>query len=388
MGRKTELPWTIDERFKVDKTILVIFSAFAAVSLSIPPAALLLVDDLSLLDAVSRLLGGLTTSFLLAGIHATRYYGKRGSVPMRRIMRYAVMAASAMMLTLIAGIAVTDGFQSVFLEMPTLTTAQQVFAGTVLAVVLLIVFFFVLMVGVVTAFGVVGVMCALERRLTAWTLERLVRSEGRERRLVIDRVLTWFFDIPEVLDTRTLTISPSEPKKSVGWSDIKAPVAWQLFFGAVLAIYISFNPFLSDRSPAALVGIFSILSSAAILIPFVILPWFIFRKLGARIKGQVKEFSLFNGIRARVLQSYLAIGTIVVLVRMSISRISMETYLAAFASFALFLLIVSVLTTFVYLGYFENDLSDDIATDFNRRVRPEQLPTPAPSSHLGGNNAI
>jgi len=370
MTEKGAREWTRDERLKVDRTILVIFCVFAAISLAAPSLALALVDDLTAFDAASRMLGGLTASFLLAGIYATRHYRKSNIVPMRKVVRYAMRGSAAAMLITVAGFAAAMRFGSVIIDLPTLTAAQLVFTGIVLAVTLTLSYFCIFMSGVITAFGIVGVVCALERRLTAWVLRRLVEFEGKESPPIVDRALIWLFDIPGVLDTRTLTISPTEPRRSIGWSDMKAPVAWQLFFGAVLAFYISFNPFLSDRSPAALVGIFSILSSAAVLIPMVILPWFVFRKLGAKIKGQAKEFSLFNGIRARVMQSYLAIGTIVVLVRVSISRIAIDTFLMGFASFALLLLVVSVLSTFVYLSYFENDLVEDIASDFGQRAPP------------------
>jgi hypothetical protein len=67
-----------------------------------------------------------------------------------------------------------------------------------------------------------------------------------------------------------------------------------------------------------------------------------------------------------VLQSYFAIGTIVLLVRISITRIGLATFLEGLTSFLFVLLLSSILCTFVYFNYFENELADDIVTGFER----------------------
>jgi hypothetical protein len=98
------------------------------------------------------------------------------------------------------------------------------------------------------------------------------------------------------------------------------------------------------------------------MIPVVVLPWFVYKRLGASIKGLTKPFTLFNGIRARIFQSYLASGTIVILVRLSFSEVAVafSSYLSGFAAFTASLLGVSLICTFVYINYFENDLVEDI----------------------------
>jgi hypothetical protein len=244
-----------------------------------------------------------------------------------------------------------------------ISAGELVLAGVAIVIASFAAFLFSCLLLYLTAIGAVGVLTATERLLTPWVMKEVSRLSGNKKLSLLDRATRWLFDIPDVLDTRTLSLSPAEPRTRVTASDLKAPVLWQLLFGFVMGIYISFNPFVSDRSPAALLSLFSLLTSASLLFPFLILPWFLLKKLGASISGQAKQFTLYNGLKSRMFQSYFAVGTIFILVRVSIQEIAIafELYVVAFATFMLVLLGSAILSTFVYLNYFENELAEDIA---------------------------
>ena len=109
-----------------------------------------------------------------------------------------------------------------------------------------------------------------------------------------------------------------------------------------------------------MMALFSIASNVSTFIPLLILPWFIYLKLDAKIKGPVKDFKLFNGLSSRMFQTLVAFGTILILVRMALRNPGFWSVLQSFIGFFMFFLAGVLLITFVYFNYFENDLAEDI----------------------------
>jgi hypothetical protein len=278
-------------------------------------------------------------------------------------------AASATILVVFIGIAAI--YYPDLVQTDLSSAGEVVLVGVAIAIASFLGFFVSYLVLYLTAIGAVGVLTAIERSLAPRVMKKVSRLSGNDKLSLFDRATRWLFDIPDVLDTKTLSMSVTEPRTRVTLSDLKTPVFWQLLFGFVLGIYISFNPFISDRSPAALLSLFSLLTSASLLFPFLILPWFLLKKLGVSITGQTKHFTLYNGLRSRMFQSYFAVGTIFILVRVSFQEIAvaLDVYVAAFATFMVVLLGSSLVSTFVYLNYFENPLAEDIA----RRLRGTEV---------------
>lgn len=74
------------------------------------------------------------------------------------------------------------------------------------------------------------------------------------------------------------------------------------------------------------------------------------------------QLTLFDGIKSRAFRSYFAVGTMVILIRLSIQEIAVafEACIAAFAAFMAAVLVSAMPSTFVYMNYFENDLAEDV----------------------------
>jgi len=353
---------TLPTRREFDRKILLLFAALAVASISIPFLAALLAEGVTTHELASSALGGLTLSFLVVGFPVYLRHGRSNLALRRRIFRFAVILSATMTVIGVLAIGFVSMYAPDIVEFEKLPAVEFILMGVFMSVTMFIAFLVMCYAGLVAVFGIVGVLAAAERLVTPWLLVRVVRSSGTTESSLSGRLVKWLFAIPDVIDTRTLTLHPTEPRKRVSLSDLKAMVLWQLIFGFVLGIYISLNPFVSDRSPEALLTMFSILATASIMFPFLILPWFLFLKLGASIAGQTKQFTLYDGIRSRVFRSYFAVGTIVILIRLSIQDIAVafETYVAAFAAFMGSVLVSSLLATYVYLAYFENDLAEDV----------------------------
>ena len=357
-GRKAPL----SSRLGADSGILWLFAVLAGISIIASAVLNLSAGGIDLYGFASSALGGLSASFTIVGVPAYFRHRERSLTPRRTVLRWVVAVSVVIAVTLVIFFA-WAAVHAPELVMFDGDSTQALLLGMVLVVIaLFIVSFIMCIVSLLLAFGIVGVLSALERRYTARALRQISRLSSSKGFSMADRAVKWLFNIPDILDTRTLSVCPQGPRRRVSLSDLKAPVLWQLIFGFVLGIYISFNPFFSDRSPDAILRLFSLLTSASILIPLIILPWFLFRRLGAGISGQTRQFTLFDGIRSRMFQSYFAIGTIVILVRLSIQEIAvaLEHFVFAFAAFMVTLLVSATVVTFVYLNYFENKLAEDI----------------------------
>lgn len=366
MGQAVAVPAktkdTYSARRRFDRRILLLFAVLAGLAIGILASLNLFTEGVTTYELASSTLGGLIFSFTVVGIPVYRRYGKDSLTPKRRILRRIGMLSILMTAITMSGIALASVYAPDAVVFEKLSPGILLLVGASMAISIFIAYLIICYAALVAAFGIVGILVALQRLLTPRILSQVVGLSGNEKRSLPSRAVKWLFDIPDVLDTKTLSIHPTRPRIHVSLSDLKAPVFWQLAFGFVLGIYISFNPFVSDRSPETFLRIFSLLTTSSALFPFLILPWFLFKRLGAGITGQAKRFTLFNGIRARVFQSYFAVGTIVIMVRLSIQDIAVafETYVAAFAVFMAVLLISALLSTFVYLNYFENRLAEDV----------------------------
>ena len=345
-----------------DRNVLLLFAVLAGISIVGSAALHLPADEVDLYGFVSSALGGLSLSFLVVGVPVYFRHRTRSLTPRRTILRWIAAVSVAITAVMALSIALAAVYAPDLVHFDGVSAGELLVGAVLIVVILFIIDFVLCMSSLLVAFGVVGVLSALERRYTVWTLRQIARLGTSKGFSMADRAVKWLFNIPGVLDTKTLSVRPQEPRGRVSISDLKAPVLWQLIFGFVLAVYISFNPFFSDRSPEALLRLFSLLTSASILIPLIILPWFMFRRLGAGLSGQTRQFTLYEGIRSRMFQSYFAVGTIVILVRLSIQEIAvaLEYFVFAFAAFMITLFISASVITFVYLNYFENKLTEDI----------------------------
>jgi len=353
-------------RRRFDRRVLLLFAVMGGISVAGSAVTYPFVEGATIYDLLSIILSGLTASFLIVGIPAYYWNRKSSLTPRRRILKWMAMSSIIITAVFLIVLILSTIYAPDLIQLDeNYSTGDLFLIGLVLSIPLFVVFLIVCMAAFLVAFGVIGVMSALERMIVPWALKQISRLSEVEKPSLVDRAIRWMFDIPSVLETRTLSLHPAKPRTWISRSDLRAPVLWQLLFGFVLGIYISFNPFMSDRSPTALLGLFSLLTSASVLFPFMILPWFLFRRLGAGIKGQAKQFTLYSGIRSRVFQSYFAVGTILILFRLSLQEIAVafETYFVGFAAFMIVLSGSSFLSTFVYFNYFENGLAEDVTDD-------------------------
>jgi hypothetical protein len=179
--------------------------------------------------------------------------------------------------------------------------------------------------------------------------------------------LQWAFDIPETIDTKQLSIKPQEPSKTYPWQRFKTTFKWQVIISLVIAIDIVLNPLLhEDMTMQELFGLTALIS---MLIPLLVLPWEIYERLDAKIKGIVRDFRLYKGLRSRTVQTVVAFGTLIIFGRLALERMDIEELILGFVQLFITFVSIAFISTFVYYNYFEDDLAKDISQEFNEKMK-------------------
>jgi len=354
---------------KSDKRILMVFWVAFSSIFAVTLVALIYLFRASqpgskpgIFDIIGAFFFVLVISFLFSGSLAYKYHRKRGIIPTKRVLKWfaIISSVSAIVFTILVLVLISADVRD---NLELLVGTVFIYLGLILAV------FLVLIVFMIVGFGVFGVMSVIQRRYTAEYLVKVSHitpnagdTTGKKGGIIYP-VLQWLFNIPDVLDSNTLTVDEIHPRKRFPWRTLGSALMWEIFFSAVLAIYISLNPFLFEIGTFQ--QRFSLSSSLSIIIPMFIIPWFIYLRLNARIKGPVKDFKLFDGIKSRMVGTLVAFGTLIVFLRFALRDISAFKILEEFTNFYFFFIVVTIIFTFVYLNYFEDDLAMTVHKEFD-----------------------
>jgi hypothetical protein len=168
-------------------------------------------------------------------------------------------------------------------------------------------------------------------------------------------LIGWLFFIPDGLDTRTLNATAPEVEREFPWSRFKRAVAWQTMFAFLVVVLVSLNPLLLDS--LSLETLFQIMNNSHVIVPILFLPTLIILRLGVRIDAPVKDFYIYTGIRARLLRTFLAIGTVVLFIRLALKDLDPETVIFNLMGYSILAVIIISAFTWLYFNFVENQLA-------------------------------
>lgn len=373
MKRKKDKP-VLEGREKYDGRLLIFFSFWILLGIFFSIIGVFIVGDQSIGLLIPGLLESMSVAFFFCGLLAIKYHRKRGIIPFKRIFKWIAKISMVIGLIVAVGITLlvtqTTIFGDEFIELSVVEMLGLFIVMFIIGFVFCLIIPLFLMI---TGFGMIGVLSAIIRPKTADLLVEVTKitpnisdsAKKKDKRKYIGFVwLRWAFDIPDVIDTRALSINRGEPLEKIPWPIFRQAVIWQIFFGIVIVIYISFSPFFLDITN--MMFMLNIATNVSTFIPIFILPWFIYLRLDAKIKGLVKDFRLFNGLKARMLQTIVAFSTLILIVRMAMERPGFREFLPNFLGFFVLFVLGVMVTTFVYFNYFENDLAYDIARKYEK----------------------
>jgi MFS family permease len=367
----------INSREISDRRILLSFyiGIVVAVVLTIPVGFILGLEHIG--STVTFLIVSVISAFFLTGIMSYKYNNKNGIIPTKRVTRglIKISAASAPFFVAILF------FFSVLPdeENPGQFIGSNIFFAELIGMYmgLFLGVFLTLMMFLFLGFGMIAVMSVLLRRKTPDMLVEITKvtpnitesaRQNDRKKYLGYKWLGWAYGIPEVLDTTTLTLNSGESIKKFPRKAFNQAIKWQLLFGFVLIIYISFSPFLLDYTEMQ--QTFSFASMTTAFIPLFILPWFIYLRIDAKIQGPVKDFRLFDGLSSRMFQTIVAFGTLLLLVRLALRNPGFIGVLISMLIYTIFFIGGILIITFIYFNYFENDLAADIVRQYEETKEP------------------
>jgi hypothetical protein len=354
---------TLVERQRIDNIVLRSFSVVFVLILIVFIA--INISSGSLNDVPASVMIALIPAFFITGLISITLQRRIVKIPVRKILVWFILASILLGVSISLVLYTLDLTNSVELTFGTENEVKSLLLiGVFLVsfVVAIIVELFLLVLG----FGAIGVVIALERRYSPKILVRLANLSDKKKKDLFDRIIAWIFNIPPYLDSSTLRVS-NRRRDGFPWKSFWKATVWELLFAALVALYISLNPFL--LSGVRIESLFSTLTSISYLLPLIILPWFIYAAIDARITGVTRDFKLYDGIKSKVFQTLGLVGTIIIFIRFALERNSGVTILLLFIAFIVIFLIIATLFNFIYFNSFEEDLGVDVCETFES-MRP------------------
>ena len=359
-----------------DKMILKVFFILLIFSLLMGIILIFILEPGSDLVGAYYMFSTLIT-FSLTGLLALYLYSKDGIISTKKVLKFfaKIAAGFGIILTPIIAImifVVGEGIPD--------TIGERIGIAIVFSFILALIGFGILCLVLVIGFGLIALLAAIERgiapemllhvtRITKNTTDKMKKKDLKF--YIAYSGLRWAFNIPEAVDTRTLRINQGKPFKKIPWITLRNAMIWEFIFGTLIVIYISLNPLYLEEYTFQ--ELFEVAQNITIFVPFLVLPWFIYLRLDARNKGHAKDFNLYMGRRTRMTQSFMTLGTILIIIRLGIEKVDLFAIISSFIGYYFFFFISAFIFTFIYFNYFENELAYDISRRYEKiKDRPSK----------------
>ncbi len=217
--------------------------------------------------------------------------------------------------------------------------------------------------------GVVAFVSAIQRFIFYRVITIVQSMNIKDKMSLREKVVAFFFNVPNDIDTRELTMNYNLKRASIPWSEIKETMTLGLMIGMFLWIYISMSPkFASMGITNAPVYIFAIV----LYIPVLVMPWSIFNALHVRVETKYRDFELYEGIKGTIKRMALPIFAALIYVLTAFRDNDFMAVLSFIGTSIVMIILVITFTSAIYYHYFENKLVDDIVSKW-RIFRPVDL---------------
>jgi hypothetical protein len=316
-----------------------------------------------ILGLATDLLVAFALSSFVMGIYYTYHFRKEGIVRINEVMKTILQVCLILALFFTFMVAVDalgmidtgiedpeegsdNDLEGLDLALSLVLYFFRIFLGTIAAVV-------VVMVG---GFGLMGTLYMMEVGIIPKFLVKIQDVTAREG--LEDKIMMWVFNIHSALDTETILLDEPSVEKTFPWKRFRTAVVWQILFSFVVAIYISLNPWLSDD--LEIDRLFRFISVAIVTVPLLVIPWFIHKRLGSRIKGAHKDFFLYEAMRQRMVGLMVTAGTLLIFIRIALENHSPEEIIMNFVEFTFMMVLLMIAFSFIYFNFFENKLAMEV----------------------------
>jgi len=357
-----------------DRRILIFFFFCLVVIITSIIVTGILSMQVNIVSFVFSVLAGLVVTLSITGILVFIYYYKRAIISTRKILSWFTIFAfifSAVATVVIYLLAQMRYFGSstVFLfDLNAISVYNIMWQFFVLFLLVL----FVEIDLMFEAFGLIWMLAVVEKSTVADTLADITKITSNTSNFMSKKdksnsrrylVLQWLFNIPDVLDTKLLTIN-FEPKQKFPWKVLKTAFLWVSILGFLIAMLIV--NYITSFAQISIENMLVISGLITTMTPIIVLSWFIFLRLDARIKGPIKDFKLYNGLKSRTTSYTVTFGTLILLIRLALIKTDLHQLFWSFVSYYPLFLVSAAIFTFIYFNYFENDLARNIAKRYRK----------------------
>ena len=357
---------------KPDRRILFFFFSCLVVIITSIIVTGILSLHADLVSFVFSVLAGLVVTLSITGMLAFVYYHKKAIISTRKILSSFIIfafifSAAANVVVYIFAQTGYFGSSTVFLfDLNAISVYNIMWQFFVLFLLALFVEIYLIF----EAFGLMWMLAVVEKSTVADTLGDITKISSNTSNFMSKKdktnsgrylMLQWLFNIPDVLDTKLLTIN-FEPKQSFPWEALKTAFLWVSILGFLIAIVIV--NYITSFAQMSIENMLVISGLITTMTPILVLSWFIFFRLDARIKGSINDFKLYNGLKSRTTSYTITLGTIILLIRLAIVKTDLHQLFWLFASYYPLFLVSAIIITFVYFNYFENDLASNIVNRY------------------------
>lgn len=221
-----------------------------------------------------------------------------------------------------------------------------------------------------TSIGVTTVISAYLRRYIPYVLS----SMNEHAKMGIRGKSERFFMIPDIVDVREVVLDPAETNHIFNFRRSLSISTYLFVLGLLVSSYLFVNPYFLDvMSWKTMLSITLMLS---MFTPALILPWQIFRSIGARARSEAhREYYLWIGAKNRLFTIFTALGVFMMMFLLSVYLgNNAADIIMNYIVFLVPLLLTSVMYGTLYSNNFEKYDKERIVESFNEMRTRERSP--------------
>ena len=324
-----------------DRILIRIFPYFVAFCLVVWLVWLVFFGDGTLAQAIEILCLSFTMFFAVLGVPCALMMG-RGAFSGWYLLGIAVLLSLVLwVFELFTGInyfytAIVDMLYAIGVELEEAAEEVVGFLGT-LAVMLF------------TPIGVTSVISAYLRRYIPSVLAAMSRHARDGTRGKAER----FFMVPDIVDVQEVVLEEPAKARRFDLGNMISITTYLFILGLLISSYIFVNPYFLDVMDWKTMLAVTLMLS--MFTPALILPWEIFRGLGAKVKSEAhRDYYIWRGAKSRLFSTFLALGVFMMMFLLSVYLgYEVVSILQNYASFLIPLLATSVMYGTVYTNNFE-----------------------------------
>jgi len=215
---------------------------------------------------------------------------------------------------------------------------------------------------VFTAHGVLAVVVAYFRK----NYHRILLALEKPGESRLKRIASRLFAVPDIIDVTEVTIDPRMDDTEFNVAEFRGISIAQIVAGMTISSYLFLNPVFLETIPFDEMMIFMMLVSMFLCV--IIVPCSILRSLGAQAHSAApRPFILWKGMKNRLFQSYFVLAVVMTLLGISAyTGMDMGRIFVSYVGYLVFLALMSITVSFVYLNTFYVSFKNGIIRYFLR----------------------